>query len=470
MSIIKNLFRAINKLFLTIHGWIFFLRDKLNERELLKKALYTLLLLAIFRMAATIIMPGVTLNDDLFSSEESSFLGIMDMLGGGALSNFSIVALGISPYITASIIMTLLQSEAFPPIHRLSKSGPAGKRKISYITIALTLMFAWLQAVTIILSFGSNIIFSVPGNTLFWTWFGMPLILMAGSLFVLFLGNQITNKGIGNGTSLIIFSGIVVKLPEQFIDAYNSFIDSSGATAFFVGFMQFLLYVILFLGLLWIVAYLYKAERHVPIQQTGAGLTQDVKQMSKLPIKLNPAGVMPIIFALTITVLPLTLIQFLDDHSLFKAWMVENWGLTKPIGLLVFVLLTFAFSIVMALVTFNPEEVSRNFKKGGTFIPGVKPGIETENYLTNIILRLSFFSAFYLSFVSVIEYVQQIMGLSPTSSFGGTGVIILVSVAIETIEQLKAREQTVKISKAKQRAAETLTPKESESSSGGLLW
>lgn len=198
------------------------LAAKVKAKPLLTKIMYTLLLILIFRIAATITVPGVVVPDK-YASDSSSFLGIMDMMGGGALRNFSIVALGISPYITASIIMQLLQSEAFPAINRMSKSGPAGKRKINVITRSITLVFAVMQAIVLIQQFSSSqmgvIKLSDDFNKPIFKYVALPGILIGGSMFTLFLGEQITNRGVGNGTSLIIFSGIVAGLPNQFIYA-----------------------------------------------------------------------------------------------------------------------------------------------------------------------------------------------------------------------------------------------------------
>lgn len=238
------------------------------------------------------------------------------MMGGGALKNFSIVALGISPYITASIIMTLLQSEVFPPIYRLARSGPQGKRKINIITRSITLVFAIIQAITIIQQLSGGLVtLNAPFNEPLYKFFALPVILLAGSLFTLFLGEEITKKGVGNGTSLIIFSGIGATLPTKFKVAYDQLVLGNEDKSSFIGLMEFLLYAILFLVLIYIIGYLYKAERHVPIQQTGAGMTREGNKISHLPIKLNPAGVMPVIFSLSLSILPVTIAQFLDRQN-----------------------------------------------------------------------------------------------------------------------------------------------------------
>ena len=440
-------------------------QKQIKKKPILGKILYTLLLIITFRVATSITTPGVTV-DSGFGKDPSSFVGIMDMMGGGALKNFSIVALGISPYITASIIMTLLQSEIFPPLYRLSKSGPAGKRKINVITRILTLVFSVIQAITIIqqLSGGSSALVHLkhPFNTSLYKYFALPILLMAGSLFTLFLGEQITKKGIGNGTSLIIFSGIAVNLPSKIKNAYNQLV--TGSSSSFVGIMNMSIYILVFLVLIYIIGYLYKAERHVPIQQTGAGMTKEGNKISHLPIKLNPAGVMPVIFALSISILPVTIVQFMNHQNEGRIWIENNLKLTAPIGLSILIGLTFIFTIAMSIITFNPFNVAESFKKNGTFIPGIKPGEETEKYLTGVVIRLATFSAFYLSVVTSIQYIEQIIGLDKSMTLGGTSIIILVTVSIETISQLKARYKTNDITKARKASVGN------EKATGGLLW
>lgn len=449
--------------------WINKKTTQIKGKPLLTKILFTLLLILIFRVAASITTPGVHVKDH-FANDSSSFLGIMDMMGGGTLRNFSIVALGISPYITASIIMTLLQSEVFPPIYRLARSGPAGKRKINIITRVLTLFFAIVTAITLLQQFSNSsmsLIELMPKfNTPLYKYFVLPIILVGGSMFVLFLGEQITNKGIGNGTSLIIFSGIVVKLPTMFKNAYDEITGAADSNSIFVGVMNFAVYIGVFALMLYIITWVFKAERHIPIQQTGAGMTTDAKQMSRLPIKLNPAGVMPIIFALTIITLPLQIVQFVDHQDEGRRWVEANLRLTQPLGLGIMVFLLFIFSMAMSFMTFNPVTIADNFKKSGTFIPGVRPGQETEDYLTGVVVRLSIFSGLYLSIVTSIKYIEQLIGLSPNITFGGTTLIILVSVAIQTLDQLKARDTTNKISRARSKINTSVDNDQMK----GLLW
>ena len=473
-NIFKDIFKRkevvrIKNFFKNIFGKF---KGKLSDKPLIGKIFYTIILIAVFRMAATITIPGVEVNS-LFANSTDSFSGIMNLIGGGGLSNFSIVALGIGPYITSSIVMTLLQSEVFPAFYRLSKSGPAGKKKINIITRMVTIVFAIVQAITIIQQFktGQLVVLQESLNGSIWyQYIVIPFILLAGTLFTLFLGEQITSKGVGNGTSLIIFSGVAAKMPNKIKSSFSYFTSSGeeGSNTL-IGVMDFILYMFVFFIILYVAAYFYKSERHIPIQQMGSGLTQDVDQMSRLPIKLNPAGVMPIIFAFTITLLPLTIVQFLHHQNLGRIWVEHNMQLTKPLGLSIFILVIFLFSIVMSLVTFNTYTIAENFQKQGTFIPGVRPGEETERYLTGVVIRLSMFSAIYLSIISSLQFFEQIIGITKGITISGTSLIILVSVAIETLDQLKARDTTQNIARAKIRAVKHVESG-SEDVEEGLLW
>ncbi|WP_345775200.1 preprotein translocase subunit SecY [Mycoplasma sp. ATU-Cv-508] len=430
--------------------------------------LYTILLISIFRIAATITIPIVKVNQDLVENS-NSLIGMLNLIGGGALSNFSIVALGISPYITASIIMTLLQSEAFPAIYRLAHSGPVGKRKIAFTTRILTICFAIVQAMTVIQQFriSQHVELLSPADNVWYQYLVIPLILLAGSLFSLFLGEQITSRGAGNGISLIIFSGIAADLPAKIQLAYSYFVSTSQGGSF-VGGMNFIVHFSIFAGLIFIVTFFHKAERHIPTQQTGSGLTRDVKQMSHLPMKVNPAGVMPVIFAMTILLLPLTITGFLHHQDPARQWIENHLRLTDPLGLGIFILIIFVFSIVMSLITFNPYTVTENFKKSGTFIPGIRPGQETEKYLTGIVMRLSVFSGFYLSIISSVPFIEQMLGIPQPFTISGTSLIILVSVAIETLEHVRARDTTQTISRAREQVLKTIDSEDGKS--GGLLW
>ncbi|KKB27069.1 Preprotein translocase secY subunit [Mycoplasmopsis meleagridis] len=443
----SNLFSKLN------NRWV----DFWSNKDLLKKIFFTLFLLTIYILATTIQAPFVRIRNSNLINEDA-FLNTLNLVGGGGLRNFSLVALGISPFINASLIMSLLQTRAVPVLYKLSQSGPQGRRKINVITRILTLVIAYPQAVLLTQSLGAGnnpFIQFIPLNNdsnlqNLTVYFLLPIILISASLFSLFLAEEITNKGIGNGTSLIIFVGISFQLPAQFGGAFNFFIGSDETASRLVGVIKFMIYLFVYLLVVFIIAFIYNSERHIPIQQIGAGRSKNINEMGKLPIKLNPGGIMPIIFASLLISFPLMIARILPEDSLAKIWMTYNLQFTKPLGLTLLVVITFLFSFLIGLQQSKVDKIAEDFAKNSTFIPGLKPGEQTEDYLIGVVMRLAIFSGFYLVIMAAMQYVMIIaFDLPPVISFGGTGLMILVTVSLETIQQFQARLKSQILSKQK---------------------
>ncbi|MBZ4195583.1 preprotein translocase subunit SecY [Mycoplasma sp. 1331] len=428
--------------------------DFWSTKEILKKFLYTLLLLAIYLIMTSIKSPFVSFAN-IRGIDGDTFLSTLNLIGGGGLRQFSLVALGISPFINASLIMSLLQTRAFPAVMKLSQSGPEGRRKINIITRVLTIVLAFPQSfmLTKALSAGDNPFIKINTygmNIDLVSYFLLPLILIGGSLFSLFIAEQITNKGIGNGTSLIIFVGIAFQLPTQFQTAWGFYLSESATSAAVVGAFKFLTYLFVYLLLLFVITMVYLAERHIPIQQIGAGRSKNIKDMGKLPIKLNPAGVMPMIFASMIVSLPMLIARILPKSNTGGLWIRENMDFSQPLGLTLLVVFTFFFTFIMGLQQSRVDKIAEDFAKNSTFIPGIQPGEQTEDYLIGIVMRLSLFSSFYLVLLVSFQYLMIIILSVPTAmAFGGTGMMILASVSLETIDQFKARIKSSQLSKQK---------------------
>lgn len=395
-------------------------------------------------------MPGVKIvqGENL---DPNNFFGILNTIGGGGLRRFSLVSLGISPFISASIIMTFAQTKLFPPIYRLSQSGPAGRIKINYITRILTFLIAAIQALVLTQSLQTGTIgfveLSPEFNQIWFIYIVLPLVMIAGSFLSLFISEQITNKGVGNGTSLLILTGTIISLPPIFTAAFEKMIPSGSTNSeLLTGIVYFSLYLMAFVLVMYLINFVYQAERKIPIQHIGSGRSRSVKELSYLPLKINAAGVMPVIFGMLVTSFPLMIINFvagfLDDTYLTVIWFQKNFVLTAPIGLLIFSVSIFLFTIVMGLQQSRIDKIVEDFNRNSTFIPGIRPGEQTEDYLTSIVMRMSIFSAFYLTFLASIEYLIQMMGVSPTLTFGGTSLMIIVSVSIETMEQIRVRYKT----------------------------
>lgn len=473
------MFKFLGKIWEKINSGYIILKNRAyfayKEKILTRKLIFTFFLLVIFIVCGTITIPGLKLLQ--FQLDANSFLGIINTVGGGGLLNFSVVALGISPFITASLFMLIAQTKLFPPIHRLSQSGPAGRRKINIITRFLTLLVALIQSIVLIRTVILNTDFGfvrLEINTPVFIWLVLPLILISGSLFSLFLAEQITDKGVGNGTSLLIFSGIIVGLPRRFQHAFEYLVDLNSPSSLITQVLSFILYVVGFLVVLLVSVYVYLAERKIPIQQTGSGMSKNVKEISILPLKLNPAGIMPVIFALIVVSLPTLFSGFLDRNtSAVRNWIDNNMQIHHPLGLSIFIVFNIAFSIIMSLQQSRIDKISQDFAKNSTFIPGIRPGEQTEDYLIGVVLRLSIFSAIYLTFLGILQPVEIMLGLPSAITFSGTSIIILATTTLETISQIKARYDAQKVLKQSKKIRKSLNVKGSSNSSNSnrdLLW
>lgn len=471
---LQNLSFAISRLIYKARNkWV----DFWSTKDIAKKIFYTLFLLIFYIIGTTITAPYIKLNTGE-SLESNSFLNTLNLVGGGGLSQFSIFALGISPFINASLIMMVLQSRICPPIYKLSQSGPQGRRKINIITRFITVLIAYPQAIflTKSLSAGKNPFITFYANSNFsegvLVYFLVPMILVSASLFALFISEQITNKGIGNGTSLIIFTGIVMRLPNQFKSAFNIFIGDLSKGGDVIGIVYFIFYLFVYFATIMIIAIVYSSERHIPIQQIGAGRSKSIKEMGKMPIKLNPAGIMPVIFAMMVLSFPTMIANILPDDNASKQWINLNLQFTQPIGFSLLLIITFVFSLIMGIQQSRVDKVAEDFAKNSTFIPGVRPGEETQDYLIAIVFRLSIFSGIYLVILASMQFAQIMTGaLQPSIAFGGTGLMILVSVALETISQLQARKKTTKLAKAKRNTISSIYSKSKKyKKNEGLLW
>lgn len=460
--------------FYSIKQMFNFFSSFFKEKVLVKKVLYTIGLLLIFIVGGTITIPGVNLNSG--GGESSAFFSIFNIVGGGGLTNFSLLALGISPFITSSLIMMIAQTKIFPPIYRLSQSGPQGRIKINIITRMLTFVIAIVQSIVLIqtlTSYETTSFVRILDQSATFKWFILPLILIAGSMFAMFLGEQITNNGVGNGTSLIIFTGIIIGLPARFIQAYQ-FLSGGESLNNVTAALSFSVYIVAYLVILFIVMLVYQAERHIPIQQTGAGLTKKTKEIAYLPIKVNQAGVMPLIFSLIVISTPAMITGLLDPYtSHARFWVENNLSPNKPIGFALFIVVNFAFSILMGLQQSRVDKITEDFEKNSTFIPGIRPGEQTEDYLISVVLRLSFFSAIYLTTIGALQYVQQMAGMPQQIVFAGTSMIILVSTSVETISQFKARLESNRLANQRKnviRFSEKIKKSKIKSKKGDILW
>ncbi len=423
----------------------FFIRNK----DLIKRIVFTLIVLILIRAGSLLTVPGIKIEDSFKSGiSDQEFFQLLSTLGGGSIGQFSILALGVSPYITASIIVQLLSTDVIPILSRWSKSGERGRRKLDKLTKVLTIPFALMQSVATIFTLTSQGLISAKwgtnelGTGPAWFYYVLiPLVMLGGTFLMLWIADQITIRGIGNGVSIIIFTGIVAKMPENFINTFKFWIaPKNDPTILFDGILKFLIYLVAFFLVIFVVVLMNEAERKVPIQQTGSGLVDSKDHTPYLPLKLNNAGVIPVIFASAIISTPVTIAQIMGQNSAFYNFTQTYLSFGTWWGIGIYGTLTILFTFLYAQVQINPEKIAENFKKSGTFIPGIKPGKETEKFLQGTINRLSFLGAFFLAGIAVLPYViSKLTDLPSSLAVGGTGLIILISVAIQTVQQLKGR-------------------------------
>lgn len=394
-----------------------------QNKDLRKRIYFTLFCLGFFALGINITIPWAS-----SVLEELGFLEIFNLMSGGGLRTFSIFGLGVSPYITASIITQLLQMDIIPYFKELKEQGYVGRQKINKITRYLGIIIAFVQAYAI------SIFYLKTNNVMIML--KTSLVMTAGTAFLLWLGDQISQKGIGNGQSLLIMGGILMSMPSVFTSAFNAFIRGSyetglGITLFGVFVLS---YILIILGIIWI----QLAERRIPIQYSNRTTSAYGAQTTYLPIKINSAGVMPVIFASVFTTIPATIVQLTKNEAAIN--FVNNYIVyTSPIGFLLYIILIFIFGYFYTFLSMNPEEMSKNLNKSGGYIPGVRPGEDTSNYISKSLSRLTLVGSIFLVILAGLPVLISTFTKLPSNvTIGGTGILIVVGVAIETYKQIES--------------------------------
>lgn len=395
-----------------------------SNKDLRKRIYFTLMCLGLFCLGTTITIPWASA---LY--QELGFLEIFNLMSGGGLRSFSIFALGVSPYITASIITQLLQMDIIPYFKELKEEGYTGRQKINRITRYLGIIFAFIQGyiLTIVYMKGMSSL-DILKTT---------VVMTAGTCFLLWLGDQVTTKGIGNGISLLIMAGIIQSMPSMFVTTFQSLV-TSGSYSTVVGSLLFALFVMVYILIILGVVFIQLAERRVPIQYSNRTNSAYGAQTSYLPIKLNPAGVMPVIFAQTLLAIPTTIVALVGNDAAKN--FVNNYIVyTSPTGFLLYVVLILFFGYFYTFMEMNPEEMSKNLNKNGGYIPGVRPGADTTDYISKVIGRLTIVGSIFLVIIAGLPIIfSKFSGLPSSVTIGGTGLLIVVGVAIETYKQLES--------------------------------
>ena len=399
-----------------------------KNRDLQLRILFTFGALFIFKLGTAITVPGIdkeSLTGDL------GFFELMNLMGGGTMEKFSIFALGVMPYITASITIQLLSMDIIPYLSELTKQGATGRAKMNQITRVLGIILAFVQ--------GYIYSFTYVGNGSAMDYITFATILTAGTSFLLWLGDQITAKGVGNGLSLIIMAGIISQLPTMFVAAFNSLVTGSTVQQLALGWTFFALFVIVYVAIIIGIIYEETTERRIPIQYANKSAGSYGGRQNYIPFKLNSAGVIPVIFASALISIPSIIATFINNEA-FTIFVNEWIVMTTPTGLILYVLCIFAFAYFYTFIQLKPKELADNLNKNGGYIPGVRTGEETVTHVTKILKRITFVGATALAVIAAIPVLFGMFSSMPTTvSLGGTGLLIVVGVALETYKQIESQ-------------------------------
>ena len=400
-----------------------------SNKDLRKRIYFTLACLGIFCLGTTVTIPWAK-----GAFDELGFLEIFNLMSGGGLKNLSIFALGVSPYITAEIITQILQMDIVPYFKELKEQGYTGRQKINKITRYLGIIFAFIQSYAIIIYFTKSAGGAgMNGAAMLKT----ATVMTAGTAFLLWLGDQITQKGIGNGMSLLIMAGIVQSMPTIFKTAFTYLVTgttySNGlGIGLFAGFI--ILYLLIIIGIIWVTL----AERRIPIQYSNRTSSAYGAQQSFLPIKINSAGVMPVIFASILTSVPATIVQLTGKTKAIN-FVKKYIEITTPTGFGLYILLIIFFGYFYTFLSMNPEEMSKDLNERGGYIPGVRPGADTSKHISNVLGKLTFVGSLFLVFLAALPIVAtKLLKLPNSVTIGGTGILIVVGVAVETYKQIES--------------------------------
>ena len=393
-----------------------------RNKELQKRILFTFACLIVFKVGTAIVVPGI--DQAALGTRSLGFLELMNVMGGGALERFSIFALGVMPYITAQIIIQLLEMDIVPYLADLSKQGGTGRAKLNQITRIAGIALAFVQGYIYSFTYmnGGSVI----------DYMSYSLVLTAGTCVLMWLGDVMTQKGVGNGMSIIIMAGIISNLPNMFAQAWTGLMDGTAR-----GITLFVIYVIVYLIIILGIVFFQLAERRIPVQYSNKQATSMGAQ-SYLPFKLNSAGVVPVIFASALLSIPSMIANFAKKEA-FNAFVNKYLVTSVPVGFALYVIFIFAFAYFYAFLQLKPKDMADNLQKNGGYIPGVRPGDDTLKYINNVLYRITFVGSFALTILAALPIIFGMVApdLPSSVSIGGTGLLIVVGVALETYKQIE---------------------------------
>lgn len=407
-----------------------------TNKDIRNRILFTLFAFLIYRLGCAITVPGVNTEGLVGSLENNSLFAMMSLLGGGGLEQFSVFAIGVTPYITASIIIQLLSMDVIPSLTELSKSGANGRKKLDQYTRYLSVVFGFVQSFSLSYSFNNMYSGLFIGGLNTAKLLYISMIFTAGSMFLVWIGDQISAKGIGNGVSMVIMAGIVGRMPQQFSAAWTSLVEGDMTNGVWI----FVVYILIYLAIIVFVTLINTAELRIPIQYTSSSMSlARNSKMNYLPLKINSASVIPVIFASSLMMAPIQIASFFANGAGWFTTM-QNWlGLKTWYSVLIYVILIVLFTFFYAKMQINPEQVAENLGKSGAYIPSVRPGKQTETYIDKALSRITVLGAAALALVAVLPHLMPLLwpNMSTSMALGGTGMIIVVGVAIETVKQIQ---------------------------------
>ncbi len=391
-----------------------------KNKDLQKRILFTLFALIVFKIGTAITVPGVKIN-----TGSSSILEIINAMSGGAFQNASIFALSVTPYITAQIIIQLLSMDIVPYLSELNKQGGVGRKKMNQIVRITGIILAFVQGYMYSFAYIKS---GSPVDYILYS-----LILTAGTALLMWIGDQITSKGVGNGMSLIIMAGIINVLPSMFYNLWDRLIEDN-----FIGIVTFVAFILVFIAIIVGVIFIESAERRLPIQYANKSTTTSENQ-NYIPFKLNSAGVIPVIFASAILAIPQILSSFIKNGS-FSLFVSKYLTYSSTTGLIIYVLLILLFTYFYTFMQLKPKELAENLNKNGGYIPGVRPGKETLTYITSVLKKITIVGGLFLALLAAMPIIfGKFSSLSSIISISGTGLLIVVGVALETYKQIESQ-------------------------------
>lgn len=416
-----------------------FFKEVFKKGELRRKVVFTLGILFVFRLGAGIVIPYIDTSAITSAATSSGIFGIMNMLGGGTLEKFSLFSLGVSPYITSSIIIELLSMDLVPALTQWNKEGNTGKKKKDKVTRVLTLALAIIQGGSLTYAFDKG--YSILASSSIWTYVYVVVVMAAGSMFTMWLGDQITIKGVGNGTSLLIFTGIVANLPNSFISSFKSMVTFGSTYKTATSLAWYILFVLVYLAIVVFVVFEEGAIRKIPIiYATNTQTVMHTKESTNLPIKINSSSVIPVIFAASVLAAPRTIISFMKSTSTTQ--MIDNiLNYQKPIGFVLYIVMIILFTFFYSNLQIDAKKISEDLKKSGGAIPGVRTGDDTKKYIGTVLNRVTVVGSLFLAIIASIPIIApEIWKMTSNNalSLGGTGLIIITGVALETVRAIKS--------------------------------